>query len=188
VVAAYYVFLLSALLYIPLSYALSTVLPARAGRRLLVGLGLATAVFQSLGFSRWVFVMPYLSRQYQSPAPAATHELMRQLYEVLNRYLGLTVGEHLGFLAMGAWTICLGALLWQRRAHSRPARWLGVAGGLLGVALAASVGEHFGGARTAFFATLNLAANSFWALWLLLVAVWLFRHSAPLEEELASTT
>lgn len=174
VVPAYYVFLASALLFVPLSYALSAALrrrvPGKAAlRSMLRGAGLATAIFQTLGFSRWVFAAPYLAAQYTQADPAQ-RPAVALLYEVLNRYAGLTVGEHLGFLAMGAWTLTLAALLWRAGGWRRA--WA-AAGALIGLGLLLSTLEHFGGPRAATFAALNLAANTLWSGWLLRVAGWL---------------
>ncbi|WP_310397896.1 DUF4386 family protein [Hymenobacter sp.] len=185
IVPAYYVFVLSALLYVPLSYALRRALapaagPARPlGSRLLAGLGLATALLQSLGFSRWVFAVPLLSAQYAAPdGTDTTRRAVALLYDLLNRYAGLTVGEHLGFLAMAAWTGCLAGLVWQGRGRSRLATGLAAAGLGLALALALSVGEHFGGPNAPAFAQLNLVANTVWTGWVLGLAGWLLRRPA----------
>lgn len=185
VVPAYYGFLLSSLLYVPLSYALGRALaPPNSpdpplGRRLLAGLGLVTALLQSLGFSRWLFAVPLLSAQYAAPATSdATRRTVALLYDLLNRYAGLTVGEHLGFLAMAAWTACVAGLVWQRRGRSRLAFGLAAAGLGLALALALSVAEHFGGAGAAAFAQLNLLANSVWTGWVLGLAGWLLVRPA----------
>lgn len=185
IVPAYYVFLLSSLLYVPLSYALRRALgPANGpashmGSRLLAGLGLATALLQSLGFSRWLFAVPLLSAQYAAPGSTdATRRTVALLYDLLNRYAGLTVGEHLGFLAMAAWTGCLAGLVWQNRDRNRLATGLAIMGFWLALALALSVGEHFGGTTVPAFAQLNLVANSVWTLWALGLAGWLLRRSS----------
>ncbi len=120
------------------------------------------AVFQAIGFSRWVFVIPLLAEQYgQQPTQQPTIAL---LYETLNRYTGMTVGEHLGFLAMGCWTILLALLLLRSRVVKR---WLGALG------LLVSTGEHFGGPSAELYGTINFLANTGWSVWMLRIGAWL---------------
>ena len=35
------------------------------------------------------------------------------VFQAFNRYLGVGVGEHLGYLLTGAWSVLMGAALWQ---------------------------------------------------------------------------
>ncbi|WP_461151139.1 DUF4386 domain-containing protein [Spirosoma pulveris] len=174
IVPAYYVFMLSGLLFVPLSYAFSAVLKTTTSsvwRQALIGTGLATAIFQAIGFSRWVFVIPFLAEQYaQQPARRATIAL---LYETLNRYAGMTIGEHLGFLAMGSWTIVLAVLLLRARFLNR---WIAGSGIPIGVGLLVSVLEHAGGPSADVYAAINFAANTGWSLWILFLGVWFLLH------------
>ena len=178
IVPAYYVFMVSGLLFVPLSYSLAAVLlnnPPVFSLSLLKGLGITTAVFQALGFSRWVFVVPYLSEQYR--LTPENRPAISLLYEVLNRYLGMTVGEHLGFLSMGGWMLVLSTLLWR---ENRFGKRLAITGLLIGILLILSIAEHFGGAGAAFFGTLNFIANTAWSLWMLLLGVFvLMRKNKP---------
>lgn len=170
IIIGYYVFLISSLLYIPLSYALTGYLEAHnaVGQRFLVGLGIATAVFQAIGFVRWIFTMPYLTDTYY--AHPELKDTVTTIYEMLNRYAGMSIGEHLGFIAMGAWTIVLSWLLLQ----SPLKRWLGYLGIVIGALLIVSVAEHFGGPSAPVFAQLSFIGNTLWSIWLLVIAFYLF--------------
>ncbi|GAB2583384.1 DUF4386 domain-containing protein [Spirosoma areae] len=171
IVPAYYVFMLSALLFLPLSYAFSAVLKpdgSSALRGALIGTGVATAIFQAIGFSRWVFIIPFLAEQYgQQPTQQPTIAL---LYETINRYAGMTIGEHLGFLVMGCWTILLALLLLRSRVVKR---WFAVLGLPIGAGLLVSTGEHFGGPLAELYGTINFVANTGWSVWLLGIGAWL---------------
>lgn len=186
IVPTYYFFLLSALTAIPLSIALvrffTSNKAASKGNFALLSLGTATAVFQAIGFSRWVFTVPMIAHAYFAPnASESSKQALALMYDTLNRYLGMTVGEHLGFLSMGAWTI---VLAWQfgkvGGASERVSRilvWTGYATGVLTVL---SAGEHFGGGSAPLFAVLNIIANTVWIFWLiaLAVVVWRFRDES----------
>lgn len=171
IVPAYYAFMVSGLLFIPLSYALSAVLRPKGSpglRQTLTGTGVATAVFQAIGFGRWLFVMPFLAEQYaRQPDQRPTIAL---LYETLNRYAGMTIGEHLGFLAMGLWTTLLASLFVQTGVVNR---WFAGLGVPIGAGLVLSVGEHFGGTSAEWYAALNFAANTAWSVWMLALSGWL---------------
>lgn len=175
IVPAYYVFMVSGLLFLPLSFAYSAVLETVASsvwRQVLMATGLATAIFQSIGFSRWIFVIPFLAEQYaHQPAQQTTIAL---LYETLNRYAGMTIGEHLGFLAMGCWTIILATMLMRAGLVKR---WFAGLGILIGVGLLVSVLEHMGGPSAGLYATISLAANTGWSIWMLLLGCWLLFHT-----------
>ncbi len=169
IVPLYYIFLLSSLLYIPLSYWLQQVLQDTTGKlalRALSGLGIATAIFQAIGFVRWIFMMPYLTDTYYNQ-PETKHTITI-VYEMMNRFAGMSIGEHLGFIAMGSWTILLGIVLIN---HAQFKPWLGYAGLFISFLLLISVLEHFGGEDAAMFGTLNFLANTLWAIWLVAVAV-----------------
>lgn len=178
IVPAYYVFMVSGLLFLPLSYAFNTVLKSSVSsslRQALVGAGTATAVFQSIGFSRWLFIIPYLAEQYARQVDQRPTIVL--LYETLNRYAGMTIGEHLGFLAMGVWTLLLAYLLWQ---HGSTKMWFAGLGLPIGMGLLVSIGEQFGGSSAALFGTINFIANTGWSIWMLALGLWLlFRRSAP---------
>ena len=169
IVLGYYIFLISSLIYIPLSYSLRETLfkpNLKPLWGLLTGLGITTAIFQAIGFVRWIFTMPLLTERYfAEPQSKATLTLV---YDFVNRYAGMSIGEHLGFIAMGSWTLVLSAIL---ICHSGFKKTLGYLGLLIGSGLIISVLEHFGGSNTAFFGTLNFLANTVFTFWILGIAI-----------------
>ncbi|OYQ49178.1 hypothetical protein CHU92_00450 [Flavobacterium cyanobacteriorum] len=166
--AGYYIFLISSLLYIPLSYQLSQWFKSERKilSQALQGLGIATTVFQSIGFIRWIFTMPFLTEMYFGNT--SSKETAALLYETLNRYAGMSIGEHLGFIAMGSWTIILAALIIKQNTIKK---WLGYAGLFIGILLLFSVIEHFGGKQAPIFGALNFIANSLWTFWIVAIAI-----------------
>jgi Domain of unknown function (DUF4386) len=76
--------------------------------------GLLAALVQFLGLVRWPFAVPYLARLAGDPATTpATRDAVEVVFQTLNRYLGVAVGEHLGYLFTGVWTALAGVALLQ---------------------------------------------------------------------------
>ena len=110
-------FLLSALaLLLPLAVLLSVVLAAPPALTALSIIVAATAALvQVLGLVRWPFAVPELARRYvaapDGPAGDATREtVVTVVFATLHRLLGVGIGEHLGYLFTGLWTLLVGGL------------------------------------------------------------------------------
>lgn len=81
---------------------------------LATAIGLLAALVQFLGLIRWAFAVPHLARTVQDPAAtAATKDAVDVVFQTLNRYLGVAVGEHLGYLFTGVWTGLVGVAVVQ---------------------------------------------------------------------------
>jgi hypothetical protein len=75
-------------------------------------IGVLAALVQLLGLIRWPLAVPHLARLSTDPATSAgTKEAVDVTFQTLNRYLGVAVGEHLGYLFTGAWTGLIGAVI-----------------------------------------------------------------------------
>jgi hypothetical protein len=103
---------------------------------LIASLGLLASLTQFLGLVRWPFMVPHLAREAQGAdeAKLATIDLVFQSF---NRYLGVAVGEHLGYLFTGLWTLSLGGAMFSKTPNGDPG-WstaLGGSGILLGLLL-----------------------------------------------------
>jgi Domain of unknown function (DUF4386) len=109
-------FALTAVLLVPVVVLLSATLEDANSTVLSVAtaVGLLAALVQFLGLIRWPFVVPYLARTASDPAASpATKDAIEVVFQMLNRYLGIAVGEHLGYLFTGAWTALVGVALIQ---------------------------------------------------------------------------
>ena len=96
---------------------------------------------------------------------------MDVVFQSFNRYLGVAVGEHLGYLFTGAWSILVGAAIMQSDAV--PA-WLGLVGIVVGAVLALCSLEFVGpferdGWKVA--AALTPVTYIAWSLWLVATGV-----------------
>jgi hypothetical protein len=77
--------------------------------------------------------VPYLARAAAEPdTSAARREAIDVVFQSFNRYLGVGVGEHLGYGLTGAWTTLMGVALTQTSAVPG---WIGVLGIVIGPVL-----------------------------------------------------
>jgi hypothetical protein len=77
-------------------------------------MGILAALVQFLGLIRWPLAVPHLARELADPqASASRKEAVDIVFQTLNRYLGVAVGEHLGYLFTGVWTALAGAAVLQ---------------------------------------------------------------------------
>ena len=101
---------------------------------LMAATGVLAALVQFLGLIRWPFLVPFLARASADPnASPARREAVDIVFQAFNRYLGVAVGEHLGYLFTGAWSVLVGVAAIQGTVL--PA-WLGVVGIVVGAVLA----------------------------------------------------
>jgi len=83
-------------------------------RSLATAIGLLAALVQFLGLIRWPFAVPHLARVATDPAAtSAAKDAVDVTFQTLNRYLGVAVGEHLGYLFTGLWTALASVALIQ---------------------------------------------------------------------------
>jgi len=105
--------LVSALAMLPLVALLAVVLAAPpALTALSVVIGAAAALVQALGLVRWPFAVPELARRYvaaEGPDAEATRRTIALTFATLHRLLGVGIGEHLGYLLTGLWTLLVAA-------------------------------------------------------------------------------
>jgi Domain of unknown function (DUF4386) len=108
----WWVFAMSALLLAPLVVLLSQSLVGADARLIALGtvIGVLATLVQVIGLVRWPFLVPYLARVDAEPGiSAARREAVDVIFQSFNRYLGVAVGEHLGYGLTGAWSILAGA-------------------------------------------------------------------------------
>ena len=92
--------------------------------------GVLASVVQFLGLIRWPFVVPYLARVAAEAGPDSPRgQAVDVVFQALNRYLGVAVGEHLGYAFTGLWSILAGVALIDSTVAPD---WLGVVGVLIG--------------------------------------------------------
>jgi Domain of unknown function (DUF4386) len=167
-------FALSAVLFAPLVVLLSqTIADADAGLlAVATTIGVLASVVQFLGLIRWPFLVPYLARAAAEPgASPARREAIDVVFQSFNRYLGVAVGEHLGYALTGAWTTLAGAALIQTSVVSG---WLGIAGIAIGPVLMLCSLEFVGPFERSGWkpaGALTPVTYIAWSLWLVAVGI-----------------
>jgi hypothetical protein len=170
--------LLSAILMLPLAVLLAVVLGASPVLTVLsVVIGAAAALVQALGLIRWPFAVPELARRYvatlEGPEGDATRRTVEVVFATLHRLLGVGIGEHLGYLFTGIWTLLVAGSILSTAVL--PA-WLGLVGLPIGVALLVGTLEFVGPNERdgwPLAGTIVPIAYIAWSLWLIALGVFL---------------
>ena len=107
--------------------------------------GATAALVQALGLVRWPFAVPELARRYvaapDGPEGDATRQTVEVVFATLHRLLGVGIGEHLGYLFTGLWTLLVAASILSTAVLPS---WLGIVGVPIGVALLIGTLEFVG--------------------------------------------
>ena len=165
----WYGFMLTAVLLAPLVVLLGQVL-ARDGLAIVpmaTVVGVLAALVQFLGLARWPFLVPALARRYADPASSeATRDATVVVFEAFHRYLGVAIGECLGYLFTGAWTVLIGVAMLQSSSFEPWLAWPGI---IIGFFLIVGSLEFVGrfedkGWKPA--STIVPIAYTAWSLWL----------------------
>jgi hypothetical protein len=170
----WWAFTLTAVALAPLSVLLALALPGADAPLVAVGatIGVLAALVQFLGLVRWPFLVPELARIDADPnASPARREAVDVVFQASNRYLGVAVGEHLGYLLTGTWTILVGAAFTQTTAAPT---WLGFPAIAIGALLALCAMEFVGPAERSGWklaAKLTPIAYIAWSAWLILAGI-----------------
>jgi hypothetical protein len=176
-VLRWWLFMLVALALLPLAVLVGVVLGSAPGALVPIGIavGVAAAIVQVVGLIRWPFVVPELARRYaaaeEAPAGDATRATVEIAFATLHRLLGVAIGEHLGYLLTGAWTVLVGAAMLE---GSIVPPWLGAIGLIVGLALIVGSLEFVGPNEEhgwAFAEKLVPIAYIAWSVWLLVFGV-----------------
>lgn len=167
--------LLSALAMLPLSALVGVAIGAPAPLAITsVVVGAGAALVQAIGLVRWPFAIPELARRYLAadrPEEAATRQSIEVMFATLNRLLGVGIGEHLGYLLTGVWTLLVAASILSTAVV---AGWLGLLGIPIGLALLVGTLEFVGPNEEhgwSLAGTIVPIAYIAWSLWLIALGI-----------------
>ena len=134
--------------------------------------GVLASAVQFLGLIRWTFLVPYLAKvAAEAPPESPKGEAVDVVFQSFNRYLGVAVGEHLGYAFTGIWSILAGIGLLD---SSLVPDWLGVVGVVSGPFFLLCSLEFVGRAEDEGWklaAVLTPITYIVWSVWLLAVGV-----------------
>jgi hypothetical protein len=129
--------------------------------------GVLAGLVQALGLLRWVILIPSVAANFVAPgATDVDHAIAAAQFDFANHYLGAGVGEHLGYLFTGLFTLALAGLIWDRHRYLAPIAVLIAVGVLVGMA------EPFG---VPMAGTINSLSFTLWALWTLIFGIVVLR-------------
>jgi hypothetical protein len=156
-------FAMSAVAFIPVAVLVGGLVADETLRTAVVAVGVLAGLVQALGLLRWVFLVPHLARE------SAAGTDVDLVFQAFHRYLGVAVGEHLGYLSTGAFTILLSVGAWAVLPL-----WLAIPGVVIGAMLVIGALEFVGpfereGWKVA--GVLVPVGYTLWSVWLLVIGV-----------------
>ena len=168
----WWMFMLSGLLLITGAVLLGQVLRFGGIVPVATTIGVLAGLVQMLGLLRWVYVVPSLARAYADPTlEPEQREVHAVVFRALHQYLGVGVGEHLGYLFTGVWSVLIGVGVIQGTALPT---WLGWPGVVIGAGLAAGSAEFLGPNEERGWTLADVAIPILyvaWSVWLLAIGI-----------------
>lgn len=164
-IATWYIFMLSALAFIPVGVLSGLWLWPRSqtAAAFAATFGILAGLVQGLGLLRWVVLVPSLA---SSSGDAATTQAV---FDAFHLYAGQGIGEHFGYLFTALWTVSVAVALWGRY------RLIAAIGLVLAVGIAVGMAEPFG---LPMAGAINAISYTLWALWLVVLGVVVIRAQA----------
>jgi hypothetical protein len=104
--------------------------------------GVLAGLVQVLGLLRWVYLVPALARVHADPeASDSTRAAVDVTFRAFHQYLGVRVGEHLGYFLTGAWSVLVGLVVVQGDVLGAWLCWLAIP---IGAGLVVASAEFLG--------------------------------------------
>ena len=164
----WWAFMLSGLLMIGAVVLLSQTLGFGGVLPLATTIGVLAGLVQMLGLLRWVYLVPSLARAHvDARSSPADREATEAIFRAFHQYLGVGVGEHLGYLLTGIWSVLIGIGVMQSTVMPT---WLGWPGIAIGAGLAVGSAEFLGPNEVRGWRLAGAAIPVLYIAW----SVWLF--------------
>lgn len=169
VTAGFVVLALSAALMAPIAIGVGR-LTANRTMRVAVPVGVAAAVVQVIGLSRWPLLVPGFAADASSADPQVA-AAARDSFVLANRVLGNLIGETFGYVLTAAWTLLVVVAL----GRSIAGRWFAALGAAAAVLVLSGVLSPL---DLPVIDTANFVGYLLWSLWLVIFAILLLRRTA----------
>jgi hypothetical protein len=167
-IGLWYAFAMTAVLMIPLAlmYQLVFIETHRQLAASSAVVGALAGLVQALGLFRWVFLVPSLAKQYNAEtATPATREAVGVVFHAFHQYAGVAIGEHLGYLLTGVWTLLISSMMFSTPIFGTA---LAVMGIISALGILAGLLEPAGWKPAG---AINAIGYIIWSLWLLISGV-----------------
>lgn len=134
-------------------------------------IGVIAALVQLLGLLRWSYLVPWLARAHGAASTPQERATLEITFEAFHRFLGVGVGEHLGYLFTGLWTSLIGLAI---ALDGVVPAWLGWVGVVVGLGLVLGSTEFLGSNEERGW---KLAGDAVpilyivWSLWLVALGI-----------------
>src|SRR5215510_1802295 len=164
----WYAFTFSAILFTPVPVLVQQVFQPDMPWFLAVGtaIGVLAGAVQFLGLIRWPFLVTSLADMYTQPkATEATREAVAVVFQAFHRYVGVAIGEHLGYIFTSVWTVLLCMAIITTHLVSPLLGWLGI---LPAIGVFVGVFEETGFKSAS---AINAISYLLWSVWLIAFGV-----------------
>jgi len=164
----WYAFTFSAVLFTPVPVLVQQVFEPDVPWYLAVGttIGVLAGAVQFLGLIRWPFLVTTLADIYTDPkASQATRDSVAVVFQAFHRYVGVAIGEHLGYIFTSTWTILLCVAMIQTEVVNPLWGWLGI---IPAIGILTGVFEETGFKAAGL---INAISYIFWSVWLIAFGV-----------------
>jgi hypothetical protein len=160
----WYAFMFSAVLFTPVPVMVQQLFQPEVPSFLVVGttIGVLAGAVQFLGLIRWPFLVTSLAEMYTAPdSTQATRDAVVVVFQAFHRYVGVAVGEHLGYLFTSIWTVLVCMAILGTQLVSPLLGWLGI---LPAIGVFIGVFEETGFKAAG---AINAISYLLWSVWLI---------------------
>lgn len=160
----WYAFMFSAVLFTPVPVMVQQLFQPEVPSFLVVGttIGVLAGAVQFLGLIRWPFLVTSLAEMYTAPdSTQATRDAAVVVFQAFHRYVGVAVGEHLGYLFTSIWTVLVCMAILGTQLVSPLLGWLGI---LPAIGVFIGVFEETGFKAAG---AINAISYLLWSVWLI---------------------
>jgi hypothetical protein len=160
----WYAFTFSAVLFTVVPVMVQQVFQPNVPWFLAVGtvIGVLASAVQFLGLIRWPFLVTTLADLYTQPESSqSTRDAAVVVFQAFHRYAGVAIGEHLGYLFTGVWTLLLCLAILTTGLVNPLFGWLGL---LPAIGVLIGVFEETGFKAAGPINAISYLAWSFWLI------------------------